>query len=314
MQFIQPRLRACSVLATRTDTPCRLNAEAYTQSAPGPRDSGTPDAKQQGQQDKASSEKLSFIRAWLLVSLGLLNAKPRSTHSTGLAMDEVVSARRLHIKFKLVNRSQDVSAPGQLIAPKETQDKSLRLLDGTQWEKHASRIGARSSIARKAIPPAKPPAKRSVVDRRPLRLDGCEEHSPSIPTAPLGSEEQHMRRFLLFVLTRDSFMSYRISHTRSAFAQNISVASCRLHLTCLPSNQIVQDTCWRPEYHLGSITGNSSFNTRRYQPLRDAPCLAWMDTCLYAASSDAFFFCRQWPFFCPPPTRTLAITRSIRSL
>lgn len=33
-----------------------------------------------------------------------------------------------------------------------------------------------------------------------------------------------------------------------------------------------------PEYHLGhlsSITGNSSFNTRRYQPFR-CPCLAWI--------------------------------------
>ncbi|KAL9468968.1 hypothetical protein ACSS6W_010662 [Trichoderma asperelloides] len=51
MQFIQPHL----LRTTRTDTPCRWNIEVY-QKAPGPRDSGTPDARRQGQQDKALSK------------------------------------------------------------------------------------------------------------------------------------------------------------------------------------------------------------------------------------------------------------------
>jgi hypothetical protein len=64
---------------------------------------------------------------------------------------------------------------------------------------------------------------------------GCEKHSPSIPTAPLVSEEQLMRRFLLFNLTRQLCELSYLAQSQQ-FARGVLVAS-NLQTTpptCLP--------------------------------------------------------------------------------
>lgn len=104
-----------------------------------------------------------------------------------------------------------------------TGAESLCFLDGTQWEKHASLISASPGPG----PPqnvinledvdyllGRPSCLQSRQSKREWSIAGiafgCEKPSPSIPTVPLVSEEQLMRRFLLFILMRH-FMSYRIS-------------------------------------------------------------------------------------------------------
>lgn len=85
------------------------------------------------------------------------------------------------------------------------------------------------------------------------------------------------------------------------------IRSCRIHTgTRIPP--------WTP---YSSITGNSSFNTRRYQPFR-CPCLAWIGhvhallrMIPFAPTSYRIVWC-QWLFFSPLPHTT--ITHSIMSL